>query len=127
MRFNVYHDIQHYNATLNCFVQNENIILIASFLGYASNCRHSREEEQKRLQEDIIKLNDEFKKYPPLEHVQQEYFFYMRLRQMEKSMNLSDSDSDDSDIPVMHDTKEQSKYEDYEYSSSDDDNYENDD
>merc|ERR1712018_670226 len=41
--------------------------------GYASNCRISREDEEKRLEKDNVKLEDEIKKSPPLEHLQQEY------------------------------------------------------
>merc|ERR1712218_51925 len=94
--------------------------------GYASNCRISREDEEKRLEKDIIKLEDEMKKYPPLEHLQSEYLQLRNdVRQMKESMNLSDSDSDESDIPVMDDTKEEIKDEDDESSSTDEDNYEN--
>ena len=91
------------------------------------------QDEEKRLEKDIVKLEDEIKKYPPLEHLQQEYLQLRNdVRQMKESMNLSDSDSDDSDIPVMDDIKDEDevkdeiKDEDDEYSSSDDDNYEND-
>ena len=101
--------------------------LFILFIGYASNCRVSREEEEKRLEKDIVELEDELKKYPALERLEQEYAqLKSDVRDIKVMMNLSDSSDESlSDEPVMEDMKEEIKEED-EYSSSEDENDEND-
>ena len=41
-------------------------------LGYASNCRVSRDEEEQQLQKDIFKLEEEIKSHPPEEYLKAE-------------------------------------------------------
>ena len=48
-----------------------------SFVGYASNCRVSREEEEKTLEKEIFDLESEIKRHEPLEKLEDEY---MQLR-----------------------------------------------
>jgi len=94
--------------------------------GYASNCRISREEEEQSLVKDILKLEDEIKKYPPYEQLEQEYMNLKKeVRDIREMMNLSDhSDDSLSDVPVIDDVKEEPRDGEDEYTSSD---YENND
>ena len=101
-------------------------MLFISYVGYASNCRVSREEEEKRLERDIENLNAELKDYPPLELLQQEYSqLKSDVRDIKEMMNLSDSSDESlSDGPVIEDVKEESRHDEDEYTSSDDENEE---
>jgi len=100
--------------------------------GYASNCRVSREEEEKTLEKEIFDLEAEIKRHGPgaLEKLEEEY---VQLRNeincIKKEMNIND-DSDDSDyksdIPKLEDIKDDIKTEpedneDDDYTSSDED------
>ena len=93
-------------------------------IGYASSCRVSRESEEKRLELEICQIEEEFKKYPPLEHLEREYNQLKRdVQDIKEVMNISD-DSDDSlsDPPVIDDIKEEIRDEENDYTSSDDEN-----
>ena len=74
-----------------------------------------------------MELEDELKKYPALERLEQEYAqLKSDVRDIKVMMSLSDSSDESlSDEPVMEDMKEEIKEED-EYSSSEDENDEND-
>ena len=100
------------------------------YSGYASNCRVSREEEEKTLEKEIFDLEAEIKRHGPggLEKLEEEY---VQLRNeincIKKEMNIND-DSDDSDyksdIPKLEDIKDDIKTEpedndDDDYTSSD--------
>ena len=102
------------------------------YSGYASNCRVSREEEEKTLEKEIFDLEAEIKRHGPgaLEKLEEEY---VQLRNeincIKKEMSITD-DSDDSDyksdIPKLEDIKDDIKTEpedndDDDYTSSDED------
>jgi len=93
--------------------------------GYASNCRVSREDEEKRLEKDIKNLEEDIKKYPPVENLGEEY---RQLRDevkiLQQRLNITD-DSDDSieEFPTKNEIKEEDiKSEEDDFSSTDDDN-----
>ena len=43
------------------------------FLGYASNCRVSRDEEEQQLQKDILRIDEEIRSHPPEEDLRAEH------------------------------------------------------
>ena len=74
-----------------------------------------------------MELEDELKTYPPLERLEQEYTqLKSDVRDIKVMMNIDDSSDESlSDGPVMEDVKEEIKEED-DYTSSEDENDEND-
>ena len=93
-------------------------------IGYASSCRVSREDEEKRLELEICQIEDELKQYPPLEQLEREYNQLKRdVQNIKEVMNISDDSEDSlSDVPVIDDIKEEIKDEEEDYTSPDDEN-----
>merc|ERR1712223_1371341 len=91
--------------------------------GYASNCRVSREEEEKTLEKEIFDLEAEIKRHGPgaLEKLEEEY---VQLRNeincIKKEMNINDDSDYKSDIPKLEDIKDDVKTE---PEDNDDDDY----
>ena len=72
-------------------------------LGYASNCRVSREEEEQQLQKDILKLEEEIKSHPPEEYLKEENLQLKReIKNLKEELNISD-DSNDSNNSTFKD------------------------
>ena len=79
------------------------------FWGYASNCRISREDEEKMLEKDIAKLEEENKKYPPLEELETEWrTLRADCQHLKQLMGITDDDSEFSlsDIEPENEIKE---------------------
>lgn len=92
--------------------------------GYASNCRVSREEEEKRLENRIKVLKDDINKYPPVSELEQEY---RQVRSDVKAlkcvlnMNISDSDDSLTDIEAQAAAEIKDEPEEYYSTSTDED------
>ena len=94
------------------------------FSGYASNCRISREDEEKMLEKDIAKLEEENKKYPPLEELETEWrTLRADCQHLKQIMGITDDDSEFSlsDIEPENEIKEE--YDEGIKEENDDDQY----
>ena len=70
------------------------------YLGYASNCRVSREEEEKTLEKEIIGLEAELKRHAPLEKLEDEYLqLKSEISFLKQEMNIEDDSDDSDDVP----------------------------
>ena len=100
-----------------------NIVLFIS-IGYASNCRVSREDEEKRLEKDIQSLEEEIANCPKMEHLEQEYKMLKgEINHLQNVMGITDASDDSIDeFPIKDEIKEEDiKSEEDDYSSTDDD------
>ena len=77
--------------------------------GYASNCRVGREEEEKCLERDILQLQNEIDKYPPIEKLEEHYNQLRKdCKELKAMMNITDdSDESLSDLEIQPNVKEQ--------------------
>ena len=78
--------------------------------GYASNCRISREKEEKRLEREIFNMRKEIDQYPPLDQVEQEYTQWREnVKNLKIIMNITDDSEDDSlsDSGIQSEIKEE--------------------
>jgi len=92
--------------------------------GYASNCRVSREDEEKRLEKDIQSLEEEIANCPKMEHLEQEYKMLKgEINHLQNVMGITDASDDSIDeFPIKDEIKEEDiKSEEDDYSSTDDD------
>ena len=92
--------------------------------GYASNCRVSREEEEKRLELDIARLQNEIARYPPVDKLERHYQQLRKdCKDLKVMLNITD-DSDDSlsDVETQTIVKEEEEYTSTEQESESEDN-----
>ena len=81
------------------------------FLGYASTCRVSREEEEKQLEKDILELDEQIKSKPPEEILKAEYYqLKAQIEFLQKELGVSDDSCNGEVLP--DDLKEEMKDED---------------
>lgn len=76
--------------------------------GYASTCRHSREDEEKQLEKDILELDEKIKSKPPEEILKAEHDqLKEQIIFLQKELGISD---DSCDVEVLpDDSKEEMK------------------
>lgn len=81
---------------------------VVLFLGYASTCRHSREDEEKQLEKDILELDEKIKSKPPEEILKAEHDqLKEQIIFLQKELGISD---DSCDVEVLpDDSKEEMK------------------
>merc|ERR1739844_209102 len=93
--------------------------------GYASNCRISREDEEKMLEKDIAKLEEENKKYPPLEELETEWrTLRADCQHLKQIMGITDDDSEFSLSDIEPENKIKEEYdEEIRQRNDDDDDY----
>merc|ERR1711997_1146660 len=88
--------------------------------GYASNCRISREDEEKELEKAIAKLEEENKKYPPLEELETEWrTLRADCQHLKQLMGITDDDSEFSLSDIESENEIKEEYDDDDYTSSD--------
>ena len=74
--------------------------------GYASSCRVSREDEEQQLERDILELQREIDKYPPVEQLEQRYTQLRKdVKDLKTVMNITDSDDSLSDPGTTQEEK----------------------
>ena len=81
-----------------------------AFLGYASTCRVSRDEEEQQLQKDIFEIDEEIKSHPPEEYLKAEHLELKReIKYLKKELNISDDSNDSDDFPFKTEALEDNK------------------